>query len=181
MAHIVTGLESVSDPYTKRILTYLSGRDALKVYSQTPFRLRRLLKGLSEAKMQLTTPERKWSIAQILHHLCDAELVMAYRYRMALAQSGNALQAYDEQKWASASKYGSARAKRKLELFLTLRDDNIRLLSALGSEEWERFGVHEERGKETVERMMQMTAGHDVNHLRQIAALRVAARSARKR
>ena len=34
---------------------------------------------------------------------------------------------------------------------------------------WSYYGMHEERGKETIARMTEMMAGHDLNHLRQIA------------
>jgi hypothetical protein len=33
---------------------------------------------------------------------------------------------------------------------------------------WNYYGMHEERGKETVKRMTEMMAGHDLNHLKQI-------------
>jgi len=33
------------------------------------------------------------------------------------------------------------------------------------------YGMHAERGEETVERVLQMMAGHDINHVRQIEKL----------
>lgn len=38
--------------------------------------------------------------------------------------------------------------------------------------DWKLYGIHEERGKETLELMVQMLAGHDINHLRQIENIR---------
>jgi hypothetical protein len=35
-------------------------------------------------------------------------------------------------------------------------------------EQWKQHGVHSERGVETITRITQMFAGHDLNHLRQI-------------
>jgi len=32
----------------------------------------------------------------------------------------------------------------------------------------ENYGMHSERGKETVTHFMKMVAGHDLNHLRQV-------------
>jgi hypothetical protein len=33
---------------------------------------------------------------------------------------------------------------------------------------WVRYGIHSERGKDTVARVADMLAGHDLNHLKQI-------------
>jgi len=37
---------------------------------------------------------------------------------------------------------------------------------------WTRYGMHSERGKETVRRTLELIAGHDLNHLDQIMAIR---------
>jgi hypothetical protein len=168
----INSVTGIKHPYTKRILSYLIGKDPLKVYIQTPKTIKRLTKGLTEAQLHVTTKERKWSIAQIVHHMSDAEFVAGYRYRMALADSGTKIQAFDEQKWERNLKYDTSNTKEKIALFITLREDHIAMLKKLSKSEWSRYGMHQERGKETIERMLQMIAGHDINHVRQIATLR---------
>jgi hypothetical protein len=42
------------------------------------------------------------------------------------------------------------------------------LLKSLTPEQWKQYGMHSERGEETIEHIVRMTAGHDVNHLQQI-------------
>lgn len=162
----------IVNPYTRRILSNLIGKDPFAVYCQTPSKLKRLLAGLTSLHARRTTLERRWSITQIINHLCDAELVVSYRYRMALAQSGTTIQAFDERRWAEGLRYDAADWRSKLALFVALRNDNIAKLKTLSRKEWQRFGMHEERGKETVERMMQMIAGHDLNHLQQVKMLK---------
>ncbi len=44
----------------------------------------------------------------------------------------------------------------------------MRLLKSLPRESWDFYGMHSERGKETVTRVVEMLAGHDVNHMKQI-------------
>ncbi len=36
---------------------------------------------------------------------------------------------------------------------------------------WDSYGMHSERGKETVTRVSQMMAGHDINHVKQIRTI----------
>ena len=45
------------------------------------------------------------------------------------------------------------------------------MLKKLSKQQWDCYGVHTERGKETVRRAVELIAGHDINHLRQIHAI----------
>jgi DinB family protein len=176
----IKSVARIKDPYVKRILSNIIGKDAFNIYCQTPSRLSHFTRGLSDSQLKAAPAKGKWSIAQIITHLYDSELVMGFRYRMAVAQSGTPLQAFDENKWAENLRYNKANAKEKLRLFLAMRKDHITFLQSLTPAEWKRYGMHQERGKETIERMVQMIAGHDINHLKQIKNLAShAARSGR--
>lgn len=170
----IRSVSSIQNPYVKRILSNIIGKDAFKVYASTPRTLLRLVKGLKPSDVQKPVVEGKWSIAQIINHLCDSELVMGFRYRMAIAQPRSRLQAFDESRWAKRLRYESSNVNNKLELFVKMRKDHVDLLRTLKPSDWKLYGIHEERGKETVERMVQMIAGHDINHLRQIENIRQA-------
>jgi hypothetical protein len=60
-----------------------------------------------------------------------------------------------------------------LELFRVLRPANLALLRSLRSEEWEMFGVHAERGAESIRDVAMYYAGHDLNHFKQIEVIRL--------
>lgn len=168
----ITSVAHIKDPYIKRILSNVINKDAFNVYCQTPVRLKHLIKGLKEPQLRTPPTKNKWSITQIVNHLCDAENVFAYRVRMILSQSGCRIQAYDENAWAKNLHYEKSNCHEKLDLFTHLRNDHVKILKSLSAREWKRYGIHEERGKETVERLVQMYAGHDINHVRQIAGMR---------
>jgi hypothetical protein len=38
----------------------------------------------------------------------------------------------------------------------------------LKPEQWKHYGIHSERGQETIEKVAKMFAGHDLNHIAQI-------------
>ena len=42
------------------------------------------------------------------------------------------------------------------------------MLKALPKSLWENYGMHQERGKETISHIVRMFAGHDLNHLGQV-------------
>lgn len=168
----ITSISSIKDPYSKRILANIINEDTLKIYARTPRELRRLTRGLTEKQLRTPPGRGKWPIAYLVSHFCDAELAMGFRIRMAIAQPGGNFQAYDQDKWADHLHYGEADCKAKIRLFSTLRGAHLSLLRSLKPSEWQHYGIHQERGKETVERMIHMLAGHDVNHLKQVGAIR---------
>ncbi len=55
-----------------------------------------------------------------------------------------------------------------LEAFRATRERTLRLLKSLPRKGWDSWGMHAERGKETVTHTVEMLAGHDLNHLKQI-------------
>jgi hypothetical protein len=154
--------------YTKRILGNLNGKEPLAVLAATPARLAELTRGRSASELARNPAPGKWSVTEILAHLADVEMVVGYRIRMILSKPGTAIQAFDQDEWANLSQYVNVPATQSLERQRAQRESNLTLLKALRPEQWELYGMHAERGKETVSRVVEMTAGHDINHLCQI-------------
>lgn len=154
--------------YTKRILGYVEGRHPLKVQAVTPRKIERLVKGVSRKRLTKRPALRKWSVAEILAHLSETELVGGYRIRMILGANGTPIQAFDQDDWAKAGNYARRNPAESLALFRTLREANLALLASLRPAQWRQYGMHAERGKESVEKIVRMFAGHDLNHLAQI-------------
>jgi uncharacterized damage-inducible protein DinB len=168
----VTSVDDITDPYIKRILSNVIGKDPLKVLARTPRRLRKLLKGLKKKQLRHQSAPGKWSIVQIVSHLADTELVLAWRLRMVLAQTGSPLGATDQDKWANNMKYQANDLDEQVKLFTSVRERHLAIWNSLKEDDWQKFGMHEERGKETVARITQHYAGHDINHLNQVEAIR---------
>lgn len=157
--------------YTQRILGYSEGQDGLKVQQATAKKLAALIRRKTKKQLTRRPAPGKWSIAEILAHLADAEIVIAWRLRQILSANGTPIQAYDQNTWATAFDYAHRDAKQSLEVFRFIRDANVALLKSVPKQLWDNYGMHAERGKETVSHVVRMIAGHDLNHLRQVEAL----------
>jgi hypothetical protein len=154
--------------YRKRMLGLLEGHDPLKLQAATPKKLHRLLKGVSRAKLRKRPAPAKWSVAEIVAHLADSELVRGFRTRMILGAPGTPIQAFDQDVWVVALHYDKGDVRKSLAFFRALREANLDLLKTLTKLQWQQFGLHAERGEESVQTMSLMSAGHDLNHLGQI-------------
>jgi DinB superfamily len=160
--------------YKARILGYVAGRAPLSLLAAAPARLAALVAGLSERALSARPAPTKWSIREIAAHLVDDELVGAYRIRLILASPGTAIQAFDQDRWAETGRYATTAVDASVTLFRLLREENLRLLHQLSDEEWGRFGIHAERGRESVRDIAAYYAGHDLNHFAQIERARAA-------
>jgi hypothetical protein len=159
------------DAYKKRILGYQAGKDPLALQASTPRAIERLIGGASRASLTTRPGAGKWSVAEIVAHLADDELVAAFRIRMILESPGTTLQAMDQDVWAEKGRYARRNVKTSLELFRALRRANLDLFRSLAPADWTLAGVHAERGVETIRDIAEHYAGHDINHLQQIRAI----------
>jgi hypothetical protein len=166
--------------YIQRILGNVEGQNALKVQSTTAKTLEQLTKRVSSAKLRKRPAADKWSVTEILAHLGDAEIVVGWRMRAILGAPGTPIQSFDQDAWVSALHYEKRDARQALAQFRAVREANLAMLKSLSPEQWKHFGMHAERGQETIEHITRMMAGHDINHLRQIENI-LAARPAAKR
>jgi hypothetical protein len=154
--------------YIQRMLGNIEGQDPLKVQSATPKKLEQLMKGVSGSKLRKRPAPGKWSVAEIVAHLGDAEIVVGWRMRSILGAPGTPIQAFDQDRWVAALHYAKRDAREALEQFRAVREANLALLKSLAPEQWKHFGMHAERGQETIEHITKMMAGHDINHAQQI-------------
>jgi hypothetical protein len=166
--------------YMQRILGYAEGQKPLKIQAASAKKLQRLLKGVPAAKLRQRPAPDKWSVAEILAHLADSEIVTSFRLRQILATPGTPIPAYDQDAWAKACRYEKRDARTSLETFRTLREANLALLKSLAAEQWKHHGIHSGRGPETVERLVTLIAGHDLNHTQQIERILAPAKKAKK-
>ena len=163
------GMQETIEQYVTRLQT-LAGDDPFSILRATPDRLAALLARLEPALLARRVDPDKWSIAEIAAHLADAELVVAYRARTILAENAAPIAAYDQNAWAASLEYASQDAFVSARLFAAYRMGTLRVADAVDPARLDHYGVHQERGRETVRQLLRLAAGHDVNHLRQIEA-----------
>jgi hypothetical protein len=158
--------------YVATLFAALGDRDPQEVLRATPAELRQAVAGLSPDQLSRLEAPGKWSIRQVVLHLADSELVGGFRYRMVLAHDRPTLPGYDQDLWADRLRYQEADLEAALDDFATLRRSNLRLLAGLSDTDRARAMQHEERGEESIARMMTQYAGHDRVHLNQIERIK---------
>jgi hypothetical protein len=154
--------------YIQRVTGYVEGKQPLAVQAETPKKIERLIKGVPTARLRKRPAADKWSVSEILAHLADAEIVGGFRMRLILGAPGTPVAAFDQDSWVTSGHYDKRDPRKSAEQFRVVREANLALLKSLTPEQWKHYGMHAERGQETIEHIVRMFAGHDLNHLRQI-------------
>ena len=164
-------MKETVEQYIARITELVGTADPLGIIEATPGRIAEVVTHLSDAATRYKPSPEKWSIREQVAHLADTEAVMSTRIHWAAAQPGKGIVAFDQDLWAATGKYASTPLDLSLLTFTAARRWTVDFLRRLTPAEREGYIVHEERGKETLQRLMVMMAGHALNHLKQISEL----------
>ena len=160
-----------AEQYVDRILSNVGADDPWTILATTASRLRDCIVGRPRTQLEFKPGPDRWSVIEILAHLADAEIVVAWRIRSVLASNGTALQPFDQDRWAATFRYASSDPFESLDVFRATRSSTLSLLRRVDASLYDNHGVHGERGKETAAHIVRLYAGHDRNHLGQIERL----------
>ena len=153
------------NPYAR----FLDERPVAAILRETPTEIAKLLEAMDPATFAVSPAPGKWSVAEILCHLADCELVFGFRLRQTLAEDGPTIQPFDQEKWAAT--YPGIDARRALDVYAALRGWNLLLIQAALPAAADRPVNHPERGSMTFQTLVETIAGHDLNHLGQLKKL----------
>ncbi len=156
------------EQYRQRMFALIDGKNPLKLLAAAPARLAKLLKDVSAAQARKRPAPEKWSVGEIVTHLADTEVAVGYRIRAIAGQPGTPIIGFDQDAWVTALHYDQREMKKSLAQYRAVREANVAVLKRLTPEQWKSYGNHSERGQETLETVVKMLAGHDLNHSKQI-------------
>lgn len=161
-------VSSSSPAYVRETIELLGRSDPLAVLEETPTWLHGRVDGLDAAELRRPENVGKWSIALLLAHLTDAEIMLGWRARITLTQDRAPLHGFDQNAWMSRFDYAGADPMHALSTFTALRSWNLRVWRSVGEADLERVAIHSERGPETFDTLLRLSAGHDLRHRRQL-------------
>ncbi len=153
--------------YVARLWSLVEGKDPIVVQTETPDVLARLIASIPQVKLYRAPALGRWSLAAIVAHMAEAEIALSWRYRQIAENEGAALAGYDQNVWYRLGDYDSRDAQESLAQFRLLREANLRMFARLTPDDWQRSGIHAERGPLTMRDLVAQAAGHDLSHVQQ--------------
>jgi hypothetical protein len=163
MADPVTEFEQ----YRQELLAALADDDPVAVLRASLAEVPRLVAAAMPGQLNRSPAPGEWSPRGVLNHLADSDLVHGTRIRMIVTQDRPTIVGYDQDAWTERFGGLDDDPSDTVDRWLVLRRANLRLYESLSPAEWERVGIHAERGPESVRLNVQLLAGHDRIHLEQ--------------
>lgn len=112
-----------------------------------------------------------WSIHEIIIHIADSEANSYIRCRRMIAESGESVMAYDENRWAIALDYHNQPTGTALELFHWLRRSSFELIQTLPDAVWTNTVEHPEIGEISLDDWLTIYERHIPDHILQMQSV----------
>jgi DinB superfamily len=158
--------------YQKRIMGYAANSEPMQILGSTVEKLKSFASNANSETWKQKAAGDGWTAADVFAHFAEGEIVLGTRIRMIAGTDATPIQAFDQDAWVANADYLRSDPNAALELFSAVRKANIAFLKSLSPDRWNHYGMHTERGKETLHDVVRMYAGHDLNHLKQLDKLR---------
>lgn len=141
-------------------------RKLIDRYVNEAAELGKSIAGLSKQDLLAFPVPGTWSIQQIVIHTLDSDLVSSDRMKRIIAEENPLLIGYDESKFAARLHYEDLDPQLACELFVKNRQLTSEILRRLADDAFARTGIHNERGKVTLEEYLAGVVWHLQHHLK---------------
>jgi hypothetical protein len=124
----------------------------------------RLLAPLDDAAARFRYAPQKWSVKEVLGHLCDAERIFGYRLLRIARADTTPLPGFDEDAYVPPAEFDTRPFPELLREFQTVRASTIALVEGLPAAAWQRRGQASGKGIST-RALAYIMVGHVTHHL----------------
>ena len=123
------------------------------------------ISGLNDEQLRMRPVPGKWSTLEVVCHLADSEALFAERMKRVLAEDRPQLLFSDPDLCVAALAYHQRDAATEAALIALLRRQMTSILRAQPDSVWQRIGVHNTAGEQTLEQLVKKATNHLAHHL----------------
>ncbi len=135
-------------------------------YAEAGPLLRYAVSGLAPEHETATPGPGAWSLAQLVAHLLDTDLVFADRIKRVIAEDEPVLQAFDHEVWVERLGSADMPVAEAADLFAANRAWTARILRRCSDADFARAGRHSEHGRQTLAEILVKVTNHVDHHFR---------------
>lgn len=121
--------------FYKKYLEKVAFEDPVELLIQDLENQLEIIENLNEDQFEYRYKEGKWSIAELLVHLCDSESVFAYRALTFSRNDKTSLPGFEQDDWVPQSNANNLSKKEIIGLFKTCRNHTIAMYKSFNDEQ----------------------------------------------
>jgi hypothetical protein len=152
-------------PYFERYISLVPGSDVLQALDTQRRQTMLLLCGRDEADGDLRYAPDKWSVKEVLGHVCDAERVFAYRALRIARGDRTPMEGFEQDDYIRNGPFAERGLPELIDDYLAVRRATVTLLRNLDEAAWTRRGIAN-KSEITVRALAYIIAGHELHHRR---------------
>ena len=118
---------------------------------------------LDAAKAAYAYAEGKWTVKQVLGHMCDTERIFAYR-ALVFSRESVTLPGFDQDVYMEGTTFNDRTIESLANEFKTIRESTLYLFKSLAEEQSTKKGIAS-GSPFSVRAYAYMMAGHELHHL----------------
>ena len=107
----------------------------------------------------------KWTLKELLGHICDAERVFAYRALSMARGDQQSLPGMDENVYMEHANFASRSLESLIHEYDSVRNATIHFFASLTEDDLKKTGTAN-NGHFTVNALMHIIAGHELHHIK---------------
>lgn len=120
---------------------------------------------VGEEKSLYSYAEGKWSIKEVLGHLCDTERIFVVRALKFARKESKELLGYDENDYVEAADFDRLPLDQLIKEFQIIRESSLSFFNTLSEDQLQRFGNAESKEYSPL-LILYIIAGHVDHHIR---------------
>jgi uncharacterized damage-inducible protein DinB len=152
-------------PYYSGYISLVPERDILETLDVQRRQTMLLLCGREESDGDYRYAPDKWTVKEVLGHVCDAERVFAYRALRISRGDHTPIEGFEQDDYVRNSPFAQRPFAELIEDYIAVRRATLTLFRNLDQTAWARRGTA--NGKEvSVRALAFMIAGHELHHRR---------------
>jgi uncharacterized damage-inducible protein DinB len=150
--------------YYDRYISLISGTDILGTLESQRRQMLLLLSGRHESDADIRYAPEKWSVREVLGHVCDTERIFTYRALRIARGDRTPIEGFEQDDYVRNGPSREPLAEI-IDDYIAVRRATLTLLRNLDEQAWTRRGVAN-NNEVTVRALAYTIAGHELHHRR---------------
>jgi hypothetical protein len=150
-------------PYYGKYIEQVPEGDLFQLMADQSAALTDLLKDVDEAQAGYRYEPGKWSLKEVLGHVCDTERIFVYRALRISRSDQTPMPGMDQNLFVEGGNFDERTLVDLLEEFQAIRQSTLLFFKSLSSEMWDRTGTASDCPF-TVRALGYITVGHELHH-----------------
>jgi|HubBroStandDraft_6_1064221.scaffolds.fasta_scaffold272788_2 hypothetical protein len=151
--------------YYERYISLIQGEEMLHTLDEQRRQMLLLLSCRDEKDGDFRYAPEKWSVKEVLGHICDTERIFAYRALRFSRADATHLAGFEQDDYVRNGPFGQRPLSDLVEDFIAVRRGTISLFRNLDEASWIRRGIAN-NNEVSVRALAYIIAGHELHHRR---------------